>query len=100
MRYMTRKAYAMEEMLVSLFVASVLMLMSLHSYQTAETGHYRFLDSYLKAQKEAYVSKEYRDIEGSLLHFNNSGNISKGETIHFPGHWIITHPGNGYVTYK
>ena len=97
---MTRKAYAMEEMLVSLFLASVMMLMTLHSYRVSDSGHYRFLDSYLTAQKEAYVSKEYRDIEGSLLHFNRNGNISRGETIHLSGHWIIAHPGNGYVTYK
>jgi competence protein ComGC len=104
------EGFAMLELLVSVFVLSVLTTVAIRIPSVTEDGYHVFPDQYLRIQSEAILTGETRDYEDEIseglpsIHFNQNGNINQARTIPFGTRGtvrqIIVELGGGRLVFR
>ena len=96
---LTNKGFTILDLLISLFIISLLTLLSLNHHSTLYLEHYYFLNEYLLIQSEVIMHKHADSYKNGIT-FNNMGHVNLARTIMFDNHEVIIHLGNGYATYR
>ena len=93
------KGYSLLELLVCLFIISIMSYLTLRIKDISSFEHYDFLNDYLIRQSETIMNKT-SDSYIYGISFNEMGHVNQGRTISFDNHEVIIHLGNGYATYR
>ena len=103
-KHTLRNGFTLLECCIAIFIMSLLLLISLYSYELKETTFYTFMDEYLYNQSLAMKDKKIIIIpreEAADIHFNENGNVSMAKTIYFNNNRrIVIELGGGRLEYK
>lgn len=106
MQPMTKKAFVLLEMVVVVFIIAIFTSISFTSFPKNDYAHYYFMDEYLKAQSEALVNNEARQLESDYdfqkvapIRFTADGTVNMAQTLIFDFAKVIIHLGNGSISY-
>ncbi|MDO4500249.1 MAG: prepilin-type N-terminal cleavage/methylation domain-containing protein [Erysipelotrichaceae bacterium] len=94
-----RRGYTLLEVLIVVLILSSMAVVSLSKNVFVEVEHYEFMNEYLKGQIEAMVNREYVHLDNGI-YFNENGHVNMANTYCFDRHKVISHLGNGYLSYE
>lgn len=94
------KGYSLLSMLLVLMMISSFMVLTLNRFKDFDDSHLVFMNNFIEKQSDSLTNRKENYIEGTNNHFNESGHVSRAETIEFGNHKVIIHLGNGYITYE
>ena len=107
MRFTTRKAFTLFEMLLVTFIIGSLALLAYSSWPQNDYRHYYFMDDYLTLQARAMadnaeylLENAYDYAASSPIRFTEDGTVNRGQTLNFPFGDVIIHLGNGSISYE
>ena len=107
MRFTTRKAFTLFEMLLVTFIVGSLALLAYSSWPQNDYRHYYFMDDYLALQARAMADNAeyllenvYDYVASSPIRFTKDGTVNRGQTLNFPFADVIIHLGNGSISYE
>ncbi len=95
---MTRKAFLTGDLLLTLFVMTLLMTLCVSGIRCPDLSWSSFADAYLRELSSSYTLKKAGGLEGYPVTFNEAGVINLGNTFSFEGRNVIVHLGNGFLT--
>ncbi len=103
---MTKKAFTLLEMVVTVYIITIFASISFTSFPKNDYAHYYFMDEYLKLQSEALVNNEARQLESDYdfqkmvpIRFTADGTVNMAQTLVFDFAKVIIHLGNGNISY-
>ena len=94
-----KKGFTLMEMMVALFVASSLTIVTLSRFDEPNVDHYYFMSRMALEQSKAILNKEKVYLEHNIS-FNGMGHVEVPRTIAFGRHKVIVHLGSGYATWE
>lgn len=101
---MIKKGFSLLEILLTLFIISSLLVISLSSFHKPNLDYLAFMNEYLKIHTKSLVDREEYELSNDYtlerIHFNSNGNVNKGRSVDISNHQVIVHLGNGYLTYE
>ena len=95
------KGNTLIDMLVVTLIVMACMCLTLRKAISIDSSHYDFMNEYLTAQVSALKNRENTILEAdNSIYFNEAGHVNRAGTYYFDNHKVITHIGNGYLTYE
>lgn len=95
------KGNTIVDMLVITLIVMACMCLTLRRNININCDHYDFMNEYLLAQVNALRNRENVLLDyDSSIYFNESGHVNRAGTYYFDNHKVISHIGNGYLTYE
>ena len=98
---MNKKGNTLIDMLVVTLIVMACMCLTLRKAISIDSSHYDFMNEYLMTQVSALRNRENIILEvDNSIYFNEAGHVNRAGTYYFDNHKVITHIGNGYLTYE
>lgn len=95
------KGNTLIDMLVVTLIVMGCMCLTLRKAISVDSSSYDFMNEYLLAQVSALRNRESVILESdNSIYFNEAGHISRANTYYFNNHKVVSHIGNGYLTYE
>lgn len=95
------KGNTIVDMLVITLIVMACMCLTLRKNISIQSDYYDFMNDYLLTQASALRNRENLILESdNSIYFNEAGHINKAGTYYFDNHKVISHIGNGYLTYE
>lgn len=95
------KGNTIVDMLVITLIVMACMCLTLRKNVSIQSDYYDFMNEYLLTQVSALRNRENLILEcDNSIYFNETGHINKAGTYYFDNHKVISHIGNGYLTYE
>ena len=103
---MIKKAYIVQELLLSVFILLLISGISYASFETINYDHYHFMNEYLKTQSRAMLNNqdeellsEYASNAKYPITFTRNGSVNAAQTVIFKKHQVKIRLGNGNLDY-
>lgn len=101
------RGFMMLELVVVLFISSLIMVLCLPRIIKVNYDDYLFGNEYLLKQTSSMTKKEMVQVDNKYnlkikypIYFNEDGNVNQAQTINGKKYNMVIHLGNGYLVYE
>ncbi|MCI6272961.1 MAG: hypothetical protein MR601_08455 [Erysipelotrichaceae bacterium] len=103
---MLNKGYLLKELLISIFIFSIILLIYVPVIKKYSYNHLLFYDDYIYTQTKSMANKEVNFYESNYLEtdyfisFNEKGNVNKAQTVKINNHTFVIELAGGRLLIK